>query len=114
MVTITDFKTIEKENGESFNILIVTGGLQAEKSKSTGKTYFTAKTASVSSTFDEAMCKSLVGQQIEGSVKKVTVEPYEYAIAGTDEVITLSHRYEYVDENDTIINEQVASREVVY
>jgi hypothetical protein len=114
MVTITDYKTIEKENGESFNVLIVQGGLQAEKSKSSGKTYFTAKVANVSSTFDENMCKSLIGQQIEGSVKKVSVEPYEYNVPGTDEVLTLSHRYEYVDENGTIVSEQVTSTEEVY
>jgi hypothetical protein len=114
MVTITDYKTIEKENGESFNVLIVQGGLQVEKSKSTGKFYFTAKTANVSSTFDKDTCKSLIGQQIEGSVKKVSVEPYEYNIPGSDEVITLSHRYEYVDETGTIVNEQVTTAEEVY
>lgn len=114
MVTITDYKTIEKENGESFNLLIVQGGLQVEKSKTTGKTYFTAKTATVSSTFDENMCKSLIGQQIDGSVEKVSVEPYEYTVPSTGEIITLNHSYQYVDENGTIINEQVATNEVVY
>lgn len=114
MVTITDYKTRKKENGESFNVLVVQGGLETVKSKATGKNYFTAKTANVLCTFDESMCQSLIGQQLEGSVQKVAVEPYEYTAPETGEIITLTHRYEYVDVNDTVVKEQVANSETVY
>jgi len=33
---------------------------------------------------------------------KVEVEPYEYALPETGEIITLSHRWEYVKESDKI------------
>jgi uncharacterized OB-fold protein len=114
MVTITDYKTMTNENGKSFNLLVVQGGLESVKSKNTGKTYFTAKTANVSCTFEEEMCKTLIGQQIDGSVNKVSVDPYEYTVPETGEILTLTHRYQYVDEHDTVIQEHVAKEGVVF
>lgn len=107
MVTITDYKTIENENGDSFNILVVQGGLQTVKSKQTGRTYFTAKKARVSCTLDEATCQQMIGQQIDGHVIKVEVEPYEYTVPSTGEIITLTHSYQYVDETEEIMDKQV-------
>lgn len=107
MVTITDYKRIENENGEPFNMLVVQGGLQTVKSKTTGRSYLTAKKANVSCTFDEATCKSLIGQQIDGNVRKVNVDPYEYTVPSTGEIITLSHSYQYVDETEEIMDKQV-------
>lgn len=113
MVTITDYKTIENEIGESFNVLVVQGGLQTVKSKVTGRNYFTAKTANVSCTFDEATCKGLIGQQIDGHVKKVEVDPYEYTVPSTGEIITLSHSYRFIDETQEIVESQVIPTTVV-
>ncbi|MBC7524412.1 MAG: hypothetical protein H7239_08250 [Flavobacterium sp.] len=114
MVTIVDYKSFEKENGEKFHCLVVQGGLEAVKSKQTGKTYFTAKTVKVPTTFDEQTCLGLIGEKISGVVKKVETDPYDYTVTETGEIIQLNHRYEFVSDEDNIIESNVMQSELVH
>ena len=113
MVTIVDFKSYTREDGSIFNSLIVQGGVEAVKSQTTGKMYLTAKTARVPSTFNEITCKSLIGQQLPGSVHKVVTDPYEYAIPDSGEIVSLSHRYEYVAEQEVVLKDNIIEEDVV-
>ncbi len=97
MVTVKEIKKAENSKGEEFYGLIVQSGAVAVKSKQTGRVYFTAKTAFVSTTFDEETAKSLIGTEFDGTIKKVQTEQYNYTIEETGEIIELSHRWEYVD-----------------
>ncbi|GFD83548.1 hypothetical protein KUL118_64100 [Tenacibaculum sp. KUL118] len=83
MVTIINYKERQKEDGTTFYALEVQGGIEMIRSKSTGNFYATAKKAYVPSTFDEAICKGLIGTQMDGSIKKQDCEPYEYTIKDT-------------------------------
>ena len=103
MVTISDYKLRESLGGKPFYALILQGGMELVQS-STGGSYLTARNVSLPTTFDEVTCQSMIGGQLPGSIQKVETEPYEYTIQETGEVITLSHRYEYVEE---IAKEQV-------
>jgi hypothetical protein len=51
--------------------IVLQGGVEPVKSQATGKVYFTARTANVPATFDEITCRSLVGSQFEGIIRKV-------------------------------------------
>ncbi|WP_367756119.1 hypothetical protein [Flavobacterium sp. WC2430] len=113
MVTITDYKTFSKENGENFFALVVQGGLEAVRSAQTSKMYFTAKTATVPTTFNETTCKSLVGTTLDGSVKKVECDDYEYTVKDTGEIITLTHRYEYISDEEEILSNNLVDKELV-
>jgi hypothetical protein len=113
MVQITDYKTYKREDGETFNVLVVQGGVEPVKSRKTGRTYLTAKTTRVSCTFDEPTCKSLLGTMLPGSIKKVEVEPYEFTIVETGEVVERSHRYEYMSEEEAIVKNNVIEMEEV-
>ncbi|GGZ56425.1 hypothetical protein [Mesonia mobilis] len=113
MVTIVDYKSYQKEDGEKFFTLVVQGGVEAVKSKETGKTYLTARKTQVSSTFDELTCQQLKGSQLPGEVRKVQTDPYEYAIPDTGEIIELSHKYEYVDTTEEIYQDNVVDEDVV-
>lgn len=113
MVKIVDYKTYQKDDGTEFYALIVQGGLEAVKSKVTGSTYLTANTATVACTFNEVTCQGLVGQELPGSIRKVEVEPYEYTIPDTGEIITLTHRKEYVDEDEATVMDNLVKTEVV-
>ena len=113
MVTIVDYKAYQKENGEDFFALVVQGGLEAVKSKETNRTYFTAKTARVACTFGQETCEKLIGTEMPGRIMKVEVDPYEYAIPDTGEIIRLSHRNEYVSEEEAVMNEQVTKESAV-
>jgi hypothetical protein len=101
MVRIINYQTRTTEQGKDFFVLELQGGIEMVKSQETGKFYITARKASIASTFDELTCKALIGTELPGKVEKTECDPYEYTIKDTGEVITLSHRFEYVEENAT-------------
>lgn len=113
MVTIQSYKSFEREDGEKFYALIVQGGLEAVKSKETGQNYFTAKTAQVSCTFDENTCKSLIGSQLPGTIKKKEVEPFEYSDPQTGEITTFSQRNVFITEEEEVLEKHVEKEEAV-
>ncbi|MCF6129329.1 hypothetical protein L1S35_06565 [Flavobacterium sp. AS60] len=105
MVRIVNYQKRQTEEGKEFFTLELQGGIEMIKSQQTGKFYVTARKVSISSTFDEQTCIALVGTELPGNVQKVQCEPYEYTVKDTGEIITLSHRYEYIEE--TAINNRV-------
>ena len=113
MVKITDYKTMKNELGESFHALVVQGGLESVRSKETNRTYFTVRQTSVPCTFDEDTCKSLIRSELDGSVVRVEVDPYEYINEETGETMMLSHRYEYISEDNRIVQQNIVDKEVV-
>lgn len=113
MVTIIDFKTTQSD-GKEYNMLIVQGGVEPLTSSRTGKLYLTMPKAYVSTTFDKKTCKSLVGTQLPGTVKKVDVEPYKFKLIDSDEEIELSHSWEYVNEAVTRLSDHIVKTEDVY
>lgn len=113
MVKIVDFKTYEKNDGSEFCALVVQGGIEAVTSQETGRTYFTARKVNVACTFDENTCESLIGSDFPGSIQKVKVAPYEYTVAETGEMITLTHSYQYVSDEDSIVRKNLIEKELV-
>jgi hypothetical protein len=114
MVTIVGYKNYQRENGEVFYALEVQGGIESVRSKETGRTYFTARTTKIPCTFNEPTCMSLVGTQMPGAIKKVSVDPFEFTVKETGEIIKMSHRYEYLSEEESIIDKNVLKDELVY
>ncbi len=98
MVRIIGYQQRENEDGTSFFVLELQGGIEMLLSKETGQFYATAKKAYVTSTFDEVTCKALVGSEIPGSISKKEVEPYTYVVRETGEELVLTHRWVYVPE----------------
>jgi hypothetical protein len=102
MVTIVDYSKRVNSEGKEFNVLILQGGLELVKSQQTGRYYATAKKASLSSTFTEDLCKTLIGQKLPGAIMKVECEPYEFTVPETGEILNLNHRWEYLKEESSI------------
>jgi hypothetical protein len=102
MVRIINYTKRQNSEGEDFYLLVLQGGLQLIKSQETNRYYTIMKQASISTTFDENTCKSLIGEEIPGSIVKVETEPYEYVVPDTGEAITLSHRWEYIRDSDKL------------
>lgn len=98
MAKIMDYELRNSEEKGEFFVLILQGGVEIVKSES-GNMYATARKASMPCTFNEATCKMLIGEEIEGEVKKVACEEYQYTIPETGQKITLSHRYEFIPHN---------------
>jgi hypothetical protein len=114
MVKIVDYKTYQKDDGSEFHTLLIQSGVEAIKSKQTGRTYLTAKAARLSCTFNKETCESLIGSELPGEIAKVAVEPFEYTDKTTGEIITLSHRYEYINEQQSIIKDNLIEKEMVF
>ncbi len=102
MVQVIGWAKRQKENGESFNVLNLQGGMEIIKSAKTGKFYATAKKTNLVCTFNEAMCASMVGQKLSGSIEKVNCEAYEYTVPTTGETVLLHHTYFYNPEANSV------------
>ncbi len=112
MLKINEVAPRVNADGEQFFALILQDGLQLVKSKDTGNYYATAKSTSITSTFSEEVAKSMIGQEIPGTIQKVACESYEYTIKDTGEIVTLEHRWEYYPEGETAPAEaQVTEKE---
>jgi len=102
MVRIIDYKERKNSANESFFALILQGGIEMVKSSETGNYYATAKKTSITSTFDEQTCKSLIGQEIQGSIQKHKCEPYEFVVPETGEVVSRDYRWVFAKEGETV------------
>ncbi len=107
MVTVVNFEARENKAGGKFNVLILQVGIEPVRSVETGKLYFTSRTCNVPASFDKMTCKNLIGTEFPGSIKKVKTDPYKYNIPGTDEYISISHRWDYQDNTDEIVSEHL-------
>ena len=114
MVTVKDYKKRESKKGEEFYVLVLQGNVVPVKSQTTGRTYFTAKTCTVSSTFDKETCKELIGLDFPGEIVRTVTEPYEFTIPETGEIIELRHRWEYRDNTEEMASKLVVEESEVY
>ena len=111
MVEIIGFQKRTNNDGDDFNVLVLQGGIELIKSSETGSFYATAKKATITCTFDERMCRQLIGSKLPGKIDKVPCEPYEFAVPGTEEAVTLSHTYRY-DAEPATAEEHVYQEEI--
>ena len=103
MVTVKDIALRQaKTDGREFIALILEGGLELIRSKSSGNFYATVKQVSIPSTFDEKTARNFIGEELPGSVQRMNCEPYEWTNKETGEVLELRHRWVYVPEGETI------------
>src|SRR4051812_31473157 len=98
MVRITGYSLRENKEGKSFIVLELQSELVLVQSAETGRFYATAKKCTMTSTFDEDTAKLLVGKELPGRIEKIACEDYDFTVEETGEVITLSHRWEYLPE----------------
>jgi hypothetical protein len=99
MVTVVGYETRKNKENEPFMALILQGDLVMVQSSDSGRYYATAKKTSITSTFTEEEAKALIGRQIGGRIEKIECPEYEYTVEETGEVITLSHRWEFLPES---------------
>ncbi len=101
MLTITGYRECINSENKSFFTLTLESGIEMIQSQKTGQFYASSKRATITSTFNEDVCKSLVGTTIAGRIEKMSCDPYSYVIPETGEQVELSHRYSYVPNEET-------------
>ncbi len=102
MVRIINFKEREKQDGTTFCLLELQGGIKMILSEKTGQYYASAKKAFITSTFDAETCKALIGTEMPGSILKQDSEPYTFTIKETGEQIILTHRWVYSPSESSV------------
>jgi len=96
MLTVTDYQQRTNEEGKDYFVLELTSEEpEMVLSQNTNRYYITVRKCYMSTTFNETICKKMLGREFPGSIIKATCEPYEYTIPETGEVITRNHRYGY-------------------
>lgn len=110
MVTVVSYKKLSNSKGKEFYSLILQGGVKVVQSKETGKMYATGKTASLATTFTEDVCKTLIGKELPGEIRKTPCKPYQWTNQRTGETIMKDYRYNYVQE-DSPPNQEVFHEE---
>src|SRR5688572_16390637 len=108
MVTIKDYRVNHNSEGKPFYSLLLEGDMEIVQSRQTGNYYATARKTSITSTFDEATCKTLIGKTLAGSILRKPSEPYEYVVPETGEVMMLQHTYVFVPEGKEVEQEVFA------
>lgn len=106
MVTIIGYRKRQNGEGKDFFTLILMGGVEFIKSSQTGNFYATAWKSSITCTFNEEICKSLVGTKVKGSIERMDTEPYDYKLPGTEETIVLTHKFKFNPTPNTLSMEE--------
>ncbi len=102
MVTIVNYKKRLSREDKEFYTLILQGGIEMVRSAETGNFYATVKQCSIPSTLNEEGCKAVLGEKLPGKIQKIECDPYEYTIQDTGEVIELSHKWQYVQDETEV------------
>lgn len=106
MVTVTGFKKRTNSEGKTFNVLILQGDLEFLPSKTNGRLYATAKSCTVSCTFNDVLCEGLIGKTLPGAIEKMETHPYDYVVPESGEVLTLTHSW-YYNPNPKSVEQEV-------
>jgi hypothetical protein len=95
MVIVSNYFEVQTSEGRTFVSLELSGGLEMVQSQTTGNFYATSRKCRIPSTFSLEVAKRMIGTSIEGEIVRVQVNPYEYVVPTTGEVLKLSHSYSY-------------------
>jgi hypothetical protein len=107
MLTISDYKRCTSQEGREFFALTLQGETTVAQSEN-GNFYLTANKTSMPTSFTAAVCQTLIGKTLSGSIQKVPCEPYEYTNQA-GETVTLNYRYQYSPREESTAIKQVAS-----
>jgi hypothetical protein len=115
MAKIISVKVSVNNDGKEFISIKLQGGIETMQSLQTGKFYLTARTCYISSTFSLSDAEALIGCDVPGNVVRVPSDAYLYTIKETGEVISLTHRYEFLPENKEgqRVRENTATQSIV-
>lgn len=105
-VNVIDVVSRQDAVGKTFFALILMGGMEFVKSRKTGSFYATALKTSITTTFPEQFCRGLIGKTIPGEIQRMEVDPYDYTVEETGEVVTLTHKYRFNPKPNEVTMEQ--------
>lgn len=99
MVTIIGYQKRKNQEGGSFLVLQIEGGVTMTQSESTGTWFAGTLKTNIVASMDEKTCVTMIGQELPGTILKISCDPYSYTIPSTGEQKTLNYTYEYSGED---------------
>ena len=103
MVTIANATERTRKSDGSIFVSLDLIGEPTVTISSNGIPSLTAPRASLPSNLSLAVCKSLIGKQLPGSIQKIECEPYQYTNKDTEEVMTCTHKFQYSPEETSAV-----------
>jgi proteasome assembly chaperone (PAC2) family protein len=96
MLKIIDAKTrVNSKTKEEYNIVVLQGNVEIQKSQSTGKFYLRSKTISIPTTLNQNEIKQLIGSSIPGEIVKVDCPEYLVPVPNSTRKLKITHSFEY-------------------
>jgi hypothetical protein len=111
VVTITNYKEVQTEDGREFVSIELQSEAKLIQSPTTGNFYLTVNKTRVTTALPVDVCKTLVGQKLPGTVEKIHVEPYESINKETGEVKTLHYINVYTPQEQAVPSMQSSQSE---
>ncbi len=115
MVKVVNYLERTTEDGKKFYVLEIEGKPEMKESKTTGNFYVSVRKCTIPATFGVETCKSMIGQNLSGSIVKVAVEPYEYAQPRIKEILINQRKLEFIKEfEDELYNDALNGGDVKF
>jgi hypothetical protein len=99
MLTVTNYQKRVNKEGKEYLTLQIEGGLEFLQSSQTGRFYATVRKSTMTAFFSETVAAGLIGCQVPGQIIRTEVDPYNYTVPETGEVLLLSHRWLYAPDS---------------
>lgn len=113
MVIVSNYFEVTTSEGKTFVSLELSGGLELVQSQNTGRHYATIRKCRIPSTFNVEVAKRIVGSTLDGEIVRVEVDPYEYTIPSTGEIVKLAHSYSYKPVGSMVLQGEGRIQELV-
>lgn len=98
MVTIVKVeKKTNLKTKEPYSVLVVQGTAEVLKSKATGRSYVSAKKATIPCALDDNQAQALIGQTLPGSIERTECKEFEVKLP-SGKKLKISHTFQYSPE----------------
>jgi len=96
MLKVIDAKTrVNSKTNEEYNIVVLLGNVEIQKSQSSGKFYLASKTISIPTTLTLNEAKQLIGTSIPGKIEKVDCAEYLVPVPNSNKKLKITHTFSY-------------------
>jgi hypothetical protein len=96
MLKVIDAKTrVNSKTKEEYNVVVLQGNVEIQKSQSSGKFYLGSKTISIPTTLNQNEAKKLIGSSISGEIVKVDCPEYLVPVPNSTRKLKINHTFEY-------------------
>ena len=96
MLKVIDAKTrVNSKTKEEYNVVVLQGNVEIQKSQTSGKFYLGSKTISIPTTLSQNEANQLIGSSIPGEIVRVDCHEYLVPVPNSTRKLKINHSFEY-------------------